>query len=106
MIGLAVIGSFVSIFISRRRIGLIIIAVFFFLACLFFWITILTISSNLYLNDASAIVFHAAIVFTLLATCTASYALGASFAMKRPVQITLPYEFNQYPDVFKTRVTK
>ena len=36
LIGLAVIGSFVSTFISRRRIGLIIITVFFFSCFLIF----------------------------------------------------------------------
>ena len=76
-----VISSFTNIFIYRRRIGSIIISIFFFLSCLFFWLTILTINLYLYLNGGSAIVFNAAIAFALLATFTASYALGTSFAV-------------------------
>jgi hypothetical protein len=106
LIAFGVIGSFANTFIYRRRIGSIIITILFFLACLFFWMTILTISSYLYLNGGSAIVFHAAIAFTLLAAFTASYALGTSFAVTTPVQTTLPLEFYQHSDVFKTRVKK
>ncbi len=39
-------------------------------------------------------------------TFTASYALGVSFAIITPVQTTLPFEFYQHSDVFKTRVKK
>jgi hypothetical protein len=77
----SVIGSFTNAFIYRRRILSIIVTISFFLSCLFFWITILTISSYLYLNGGSAIIFNAAIAFSLLATFTASYASGALFAV-------------------------
>jgi len=80
LITFGVIGSFLNTFISRRRMGSIIISILFFLGCLFFWITILTISSYLYLNGGSAIIFNAAIAFSLLATFTASYATGASYS--------------------------
>jgi hypothetical protein len=80
-IAFGVISSFLNTFIYRYRIGSIIISILFFLGCLFFWITILTINSSLYLNGGSAIIFNAAISFALLATFTASYALGTSFSV-------------------------
>lgn len=79
---LGIISSFVNVFVYRRRMGLIIITILLLLASLFLWITVLTINLYLFTNGGSAIIFNAAIVFSLLATFTASYALGISFALR------------------------
>ncbi|CAF3166780.1 unnamed protein product [Rotaria sp. Silwood2] len=110
LIMFGIISSFINVFIYRRRLGLIIVTIFFFLASLFLWITVLTISFYLFMNGGSAIIFNAAIAFTLLATFTASYALGVSFALRNnhiqsripivPIkynQIMMPFEL--YPHV-------
>ncbi|CAF0888656.1 unnamed protein product [Rotaria sordida] len=86
-----IISSFINVFIYRRRINLIIITIFFFLASLFLWITILTINLYLFMNGGSAIIFNAAIAFSLFATFTASYALGVSFALHHNPKISIKY---------------
>ncbi|CAF1197704.1 unnamed protein product [Rotaria sp. Silwood1] len=104
-----IISSFINVFIYRRRIGLILITIFFFLASLLLWITVLTISSYLFMNGGSAIIFNAAIAFSLFATFTASYGLGVSFALHNnhihpriPItsikynQIAMPFELYRH----------
>jgi hypothetical protein len=94
-----IIGSFANAFIYRRRMSFIIVTIFLFLASLFLWITLLTINSYLFLNGGSAIIFNAAIAFSLLATFTASYASGTFFAVHddhiRPRTPIVSIKYNQ-----------
>ncbi|CAF3499560.1 unnamed protein product [Adineta steineri] len=76
-----IIGSFINAFISRYRLSYLLVTCFFFLTSLFFWLTILTINFYLFLNGGSAIIFNAAIAFSLFATFTASYASGTFFSV-------------------------
>ncbi|CAF3310254.1 unnamed protein product [Rotaria socialis] len=96
---LGIISSFINVFIYRRRMALIVITILFLLASLFLWITVLTINLYLFMNGGSAIVFNAAIVFSLLTTFTASYALGISFALRHnhihPRLPIVPMKYNQ-----------
>lgn len=94
-----IISSFINTFIHRYRRILIMINILFFLASLFLWLTIMTISLNLFMNGGSVIIFNAAIAFSLLSTFTASYALGASLASRQThIQSeisVIPVQYNQ-----------
>lgn len=90
-IGFSIIGSFINAFIYRYRIGAIIVTILFFFGSSFLWITVVAINSFLFMNGGSAIVFNAAIAFSLLATFTSSYAFGTFFAV--PDQSTVPIKY-------------
>jgi hypothetical protein len=113
LIAFSVIGSFTNVFFYRHRIGSIIVTIMLFFGSLFLWITVLTINSYLFMNGGSAIIFNAAIAFSLLATFTASYAFGTFFAVRdhtktpivpiKYIQTTMPIELHQHVST-KTRM--
>ncbi|CAF1079300.1 unnamed protein product [Adineta ricciae] len=106
LILVGIISSFMNAFIYQHCLGSICVTSCLIFASSFFWITILTINLQLYLNGGSAIIFNAALSFSLLATFTSSFALGTFFTRRNkqiqsristiPLRISSSSEFYRY----------
>ncbi|UJR16502.1 hypothetical protein I4U23_003404 [Adineta vaga] len=109
---IGIISSFTNAFNCRHRMGSMFVTGCFIFASILFWITILSINLYLYLNGGSAIIFNAALCFSLLATFTSSYALGTFFATKnkqiqsRISMIPIKYDHVLIPKEFNRNVQK